>query len=157
LLQGFGSAVNGRNIRVQKNNVKVSDLQFRQQLIATVSAALNLYWDLVSFNADVRARKQEGATAQQLLENNPQEGKLGSLAEIEITRAEAQLYAGQQDLIVAQTNLLQQEVVLKNTLSRNGVANAGLIEARIIPLDKISVPERDDIRPIGELIQRALE
>ena len=40
LLQGFGSAVNGRNIRVQKNNVKVSDLQFRQQLIATVSATM---------------------------------------------------------------------------------------------------------------------
>ena len=34
LLQGFGRAVNGRNILVSKNNEKVSDLQFRQQLIA---------------------------------------------------------------------------------------------------------------------------
>ena len=50
LLYGFGSAVNGRNIRVQKNNLKVSDLQFKSQLITTISAVLNLYWDLVSFN-----------------------------------------------------------------------------------------------------------
>src|SRR5581483_3444836 len=64
LLQGFGSAVNGRNIRVQRNNVKVSDLQFKQQVITTVSAALNLYWDLVSFNADVRARREGVRTAQ---------------------------------------------------------------------------------------------
>src|SRR4051812_49033805 len=45
LLQGFGSAVNGRNIRVQRNNVKVSDLQFKQQVSTTVAAALNIYWD----------------------------------------------------------------------------------------------------------------
>ncbi len=59
LLQGFGSAVNGRNIRVQRNNVKVSDLQFKQQVITTVSAALNLYWDLVSFQRR-RARPPAG-------------------------------------------------------------------------------------------------
>jgi outer membrane protein len=50
LLNGFGAAVNGRNIRVQRNNLKVTDLQLKQQVITTVSAALNLYWDLVSFN-----------------------------------------------------------------------------------------------------------
>src|SRR5262249_10343614 len=59
LLQGFGRAVNGRNIRVQKNNLKVSDLQFKLQVITTVSAALNLYWDLVSFDEDARARRRE--------------------------------------------------------------------------------------------------
>ena len=46
LLYGFGSAVNGRNIRVQKNNIKVTNLQFKQQVATTVSAVLNLYWDL---------------------------------------------------------------------------------------------------------------
>ncbi|MGB7759022.1 MAG: TolC family protein, partial [Bryobacteraceae bacterium] len=78
LLQGFGRAVNGRNIRVQKNNVKVSALQFKQQLIATVSAALNLYWDLVSFDADARARLREVSTAQQLLDDNKRLVDLGT-------------------------------------------------------------------------------
>ena len=63
-------AVNGRNIRVQKNNLKVTDLQFKQQLITTISAVLNLYWDLVSFNQDLRAREQEVQTAQQLFDDN---------------------------------------------------------------------------------------
>lgn len=157
LLQGFGRAVNGRNIRVQKNNVKVSTLQFKQQVITTVSAALNLYWDLVSFDEDVRARRRGVATAEQLLKDNKRLVELGSAAPIEITRAEAQLYAAQQDLVTAETNMAQQETVLKNALTRNGVAEAGLANVHIVPLDKIEIPPSDEIRPGEDLIQEALK
>ena len=156
LLQGFGSAVNGRNIRVQKNNIKVNDLQFKQQVIATVSSALNLYWDLVSFNEDVRSRKQEVATAQQLLEDNKRQVTIGAIAEIEITRAEAQQFTSQQDLVVAETNLMQQETILKNYLSRNGIASANLADVHIVPLDTITIPPKDEVRPLEDLVQDAL-
>jgi outer membrane protein len=156
LLQGFGRAVNGRNIRVQRNNVKVSNLQFQQQVITTVSAVLNLYWDLVSFDEDVRARRQEVATAQQLLEDNKRQVQLGSLAEIEVTRAEAQLYSSQQDLVVSQTNLRQQEIILKNALCRNGISSAGLENVHVVPLDKIQIPASDELRPLPELVTQAL-
>lgn len=156
LLQGFGRAVNGRNIRVQRNNVKVSDLQFKEQVITTVSAALNLYWDLVSFSDDVRARQQEVDAAQQLLADNRRQVKIGALAEIEITRAQAQLYSSQQDLVVSQTNLQQQEIVLKNALCRNGISAAGLDSIHIVPLDKIEVPATDAVGPLQELVNQAV-
>ena len=155
LLQGFGSAVNGRNIRVQKNNLKFTDLQFKQQLITTVSAVLNLYWDLVSFNENVRARRQSQTTAQQLLDDNKRQVELGSLAEIEITRAESQLYATKQDLVVAETNYLQQETVLKNAISRGGVSAAGLATVRIVPLDRIVVPTADALKTADDLVKEA--
>jgi outer membrane protein TolC len=156
LLQGFGRAVNGRNIRVQRNNVKVSALQFKLQVIATVSSALNLYWDLVSFDADVRARQREVATAQQLLEDNKKLVQFGTAAPIEITRAESQLYTSQQDLVTAQTNLMQQETILKNYLSRNGVSDAGLTNLHIVPLEKFAIPDKDEPRPLEDLIHQAL-
>ena len=156
LLQGFGSAVNGRNVRVERNNLKVSNLQFQQQVMTTVAAALNLYWDLVSFNEDVRARRQEVATAQQLLEDNKRQVQLGSLAEIEVTRAESQLYSSQQDLVVSETNLQQQETILKNVLCRNGIAAAGLETIHIVPLDKIEIPPNDNLRAVPELVNEAL-
>src|SRR3984885_3233565 len=156
LLQGFGSAVNGRNIRVQRNNLKVSNLQFKQQVITTVAAALNLYWDLVSFNEDVRARRQEVVTAQQLLDDNKRQVQSGALAEIEVPRAEAQLYSSQQDLVVSETNLQQQEIVLKNALCRNGISAAGLDNVHVVPLDKIQIPASDEIRPVPELVNDAL-
>lgn len=157
LLQNFGRAVVGRNIRVQRNNVKVSMLQFKQQLIETVSAALNLYWDLVSFRADVNSRTREVGTAQQLLEDNRKQVGLGALAPIEITRAESQLYTSQQDLVTAETNLLQQETILKNYLSRNGIREAGLTNLRIVPLDNLVIPEKEEVRPLEDWVGEALE
>ena len=157
LLQGFGAPVNGRNIRVQKNNLKVMDLQFKNQLITTVSAILNLYWDLVSFRQDVEARQREVDAAQELLQDNRRQVELGALAEIEVTRAEAQVYSSQQDLVVSQTNLLQQETILKNALVRDGVVRANLSNVRVIPLDRIVIPESDNLRPLDELTQQAVE
>jgi outer membrane protein len=156
LLYGFGSAVNGRNIRVQKNNIKVSNLQFRQQVSTTVSSVLNLYWDLVEFWQDVRARQREVAAAEQLLNNNRKQAEAGTLAPIEVTRAEAQVYVSQQDLLVSQTNLLQQETVLKNAISRNGIANSSLLDAHIIPLDTITIPAKDETPPVDQLVEEAL-
>jgi outer membrane protein len=157
LLYGFGSAVNGRNIRVQKNNIKVTNLQFRSQVATTVSAVLNLYWDLVEFWDDVRARQRELTAAQQLLDNNRKQVDAGSLAPIEVTRAEAQVYVSQQDLLVSQTNLLQQETVLKNAISRNGIANSTLLDAHIVPLDTITIPVKDETPPVTQLVDQALE
>ena len=156
LLYGFGSAVNGRNIRVQKNNIKVTNLQFRQQVATTVSSVLNLYWDLVEFWDDVRARQRELAAAQQLLDNNRKQVTAGTLAPIEVTRAEAQVYVSQQDLLVSQTNLLQQETVLKNAISRDGIANSTLLNAHIVPLDSITIPATDQTPPMDQLVEQAL-
>jgi outer membrane protein TolC len=157
LLNGFGKSVLGRNIRVAKNQENVSDLQFKQQVITTVSAILNLYWDLVSFNEDLKARRDELATAQQLFEDNKKQVQIGTLAPIEVTRAESQVYASQQDLLVSQTNLLQQETVLKNALSRNGVASPTIAMVHVIPLDRVEVPEKEDIPPVEELVPEALK
>jgi outer membrane protein TolC len=157
LLQGFGSAVNTRNVRVQKNNLKVTDLQFKLQLITTVSAVLNLYWDLVAFQQDVQAREQAVKTAEQLFNDNKRMVEIGTLAEIEVTRAESQLYATRQDLVIAQTNLLQQETVLKNALSRSGVATSDIADVHVIPLERIVIPARDELAPVDQLVAEALE
>jgi outer membrane protein TolC len=66
------------------------------------------------------------------------------------------VYTSQQDLLISQTNLLQQETVLKNALSRNGVANPLLAEVHIVPLDTISVPAKDDLKPVPALVSDAL-
>jgi outer membrane protein TolC len=157
LLQGFGIAVNNRYIRVAKNNQKVSDLQLKRQVVTTISAILNLYWDLVSFNEDVRIREQALTTAQRLLEGNKRQTELGSLPKIEVTRAAAEVSSTKENLLIAQTNVAQQETVLKNALSRNGVASPWLDEVHVIPLDKINVPEKEELKQTGELIQQALQ
>jgi outer membrane protein len=156
LLYGFGTSVNNRTIRVARNNLKFSDLQFRQQLIVTVSAVLNLYWDLVAFDENVRVAQQALTTAQQLYEDNKKQVQIGTLAPIEVTRAEAEVATDNQNLLVAETNVLQQETILKNALSKNGVASPTLAEVRVVPLDHMAVPEQEKTAPLGTLVDEAL-
>jgi outer membrane protein len=155
LLQGFGPAVNSRYIRVAKNNREVSDLVFKQQVIATVSAIANLYWDLVSFNEDVRVKKQNLSTSEKLYNDNKKQVEIGTLAPIEIVRAEAEVASRQQDLTIAETRVLQQETILKNALSRTGVASPAIIESRIVPTDRIHMPDQEAIEPIQDLVANA--
>jgi outer membrane protein len=156
LLQGFGIAVNNRYIRVAKNNMKVTDLQVKRQVVTTVSAALNLYWDLVSFNEDLRIKGEALETAQKLHEDNKKQVAIGTLSAIEITRAAAEVSSSKENLLIAQTNVAQQETVLKNALSRNGVASPWLDDVHIVTVDRIQVPEKEDLKPNAELVEQAL-
>ena len=113
LLQGFGRTVNGRNIRISKNNREVSDLVFEQQVAETVSGVQNLYWDLVSFAAELRGREEDLRLAQRLYADNKRRVEIGTLAPIEIVRAEAEVAARQQDVELALTRLQLQGTLLK--------------------------------------------
>lgn len=156
LLSGFGFAVNHRGIRQAENSLKVQDYVFKQQVMTTVGGIISLYWDLVSFNEQVKVAEQALSTAQKLYEDNKKQVEIGTLAQIAIIQAEAEVATRQQDLTVAQTNVLQQETIIKNALSRNGVASPSLADAHIIPLDKIRVPDVEPIEPIQDLVAKAL-
>jgi outer membrane protein len=157
LLQARSRAVNSRYIRVARNNMKVTDLTVKLQVTTTISAVLNLYWDLVSFIDAVRIKEQALATAERLHEGNKKQVEIGALPAIEVTRAAVEVSSSKEDLLFAQTNVAQQEIVLKNALNRNSTQNTWLDDVHIIPLDHIEIPKTDEIRPISDLIQEALE
>jgi len=156
LLQGFQIGVNNRDIRIAKNNIKISNLQLKLQVATTVSAALNLYWDLVSFVDAVRIKEEALATSQKLYDDDREMVKIGSLPAVEVTRAAAQVSVSKEDLLIAQTNVQQQEIVLKNALSRNAMANQWLDQVHVVPLNHIEVPTTDDLKPLAELIPEAM-
>ena len=156
LLQGFHISVNNRDIRVARNNMKVSNLQLKQQVATTVSAALNLYWDLVSFIEAVRIKERALDTSQKLLEDDQKMVKIGALPTVEVTRAAAQVSVSKEDLLFAQTNVAQQEIVLKNALSRNAMTNTWLDDVHIVPLNPIEVPKEDEVTPLPDLIAEAM-
>lgn len=156
LLQGFGRGMNGRQIRIAKNNRELADLTFKAQVIATVSAVKDLYWDLVSYQENVKVQQDALAASQRLFDDNKKQVEVGTLAPIEVTRAEAEIAADQQLLTVAQTQLLQQETILKNALSRRGVVSPELANAHLIPIDRIVVPDVEPITPIQDAAALAL-
>jgi outer membrane protein TolC len=156
LLQGFGPAVNSRQIHIAKNNREVSDLTFKLQVETTVASVMELYWQLVALNDQVRVAQEAITSATRLYEDNKRQVEVGTLAPIEVTRAEAQIAAGQQQLVIAQTQVLQQETILKTALSRNGVASPLVADAHIIATDRINIPDVEPISPIQDMTAMAL-
>ena len=157
LLQGFRPAVNSRLIHIAKNNMRVSDLVFKQQVMTTVAAIMNLYWDLVALNEQVKVKRQAVELAQKLYNDNKKQVAIGTLAPIEIVRAEAEAAKNQQELTNAETQVLEQETVLKNALSRADVDDPLLAQVRIMPTDSIRVPDQPQVIPIQDMYSTALQ
>jgi outer membrane protein len=157
LLQGFGIATNKRFIRIALNNEKIADLTFRQQLVATVSAVMRLYYDLVSVNQDVEVKQQTLKSAETLLENNQVQVDVGTLAPIEVVRAQAEVARSRQALTNSESLVLQQEVILKNFLSRRGTEDPEIRSARIVATDRIHIPDKEAPQELEELVQQAFK
>jgi outer membrane protein len=155
LLQGFGFGVQKRFIRIAKNNREISDVAFRQQVETTVSQIENIYWDLVNAYEDVQVKQRSLALAQKTLSDNQKQVQIGTLAPIEVVRAESVVATDTQDLIVSQTNLQLQELLTKNALSRS-LQGPALMSARVIPTDTTELPENEPVVPVQDLLNQAL-
>src|SRR5438132_1519263 len=140
LLNGFGRSVNTRNIRIAKNNRKIADWAFTQQAITTVTNTITAYWELVFARENVRVQEQAVTVAQKLYNDNKKQLEIGTMAPLDVTRAESELATDRQNLIVAQTAQLQQTQVLKNAISKNPLA-PNMINVEIIPTDLPTRPE----------------
>ncbi len=155
LLRGFGFSVNRRYIHIARNDEKISDLLFQQQVIATVAGIIRLYTDLVSLIEDVQVKQETLALSQRLYQDNKEKVDQGTLAPIEVVRAQAQIAASLQDLANSQGFELQQELLVKTVLTRRGTADPLLRDARIVATTPIDVPVKEDIRPVQDLVTDA--
>ena len=155
LLQGFGFLANTRFIRIAKNNREISDVAFRLQIITTVDQVENLYWNLVYAYENVRVQQEALAFAQRTLEDNKKQVQFGTLPPIQVVSAQSTVSTDQQNVILAQTNLELQELLMKNALSRN-LEDPVLAGAEVIPTSTMQLPPQEPVVPMQELINDAL-
>jgi len=156
LLRGFGASLNRRFIRIAGNEQKIGSLLFQQQLISTVYGVVRLYTDFVALVQDEQVKHETLTTAEKLLADTKAQVEEGTLAQVELTRANAQVFSARQDVINARGLREEQEAILKNVLTRRGNQDPLVAASRIIPTDTLSIPEKDEIRPMQDLIADAL-
>ncbi|HMF74952.1 MAG TPA: TolC family protein [Bryobacteraceae bacterium] len=156
LLRGFGRELNLRYLRIAAINQKITRLVFYQQLISTVYGVARLYYDLVSLNESAAVKRQSLQAARKLAEDDAAQVEQGTLAPLELTRANALVTSSQLDLIQSEGLVHQQEVILKSQLARQGSADPILLNLPIVPTDVIAIPAVDDLKPIDALVADAL-
>lgn len=155
LLAGFGFEPNLRYLRIARNNKKISDIAFKDQVIATVTQIENMYWDLVSAYEQTQVNEQSSSFAQQTLENARKQLKLESVPEMDVLRAEAEVSKRDQDLTVARTSLQLQETLMKNAITKS--LDDPVLEAiPVVPTDRTESVQPQASQSIQDLISEAL-
>jgi outer membrane protein len=155
LLQGFGVKLNDRGIRIARLNTGGSLESFRSQLLDLVANVLNGYWDLVSAGDEFRARQRSQENTQRFFEDTQKEIAAGAIPRVELSRAAAEVATRRQDLVVSQANLRLRENALKEMLVRT--PDPAVEAAEILPLDRIEIPETDDLPGLRQLVATAME
>jgi outer membrane protein TolC len=155
LLAGFGFGPNLRYLRIAKNDKKISDIAFKDQIVATVTQIENIYWDLVSAYEQTQVNEQSSAFARQTFDNAKKQLQLESIPEIEVLRAEAELSKRDQELTVARTSLQFQETLMKNAITKS--LDDPVLEAMpVVPTDHMQDAPMEAVPQIQDLISSAL-
>jgi outer membrane protein TolC len=155
LLQGFGPAPNMRFIHIAKNNRESTDVAFRLQVITTIDQIQSMYWDLVYAYENVRVNRESLTFAQKTMSDTKKQVEIGTLAPIEVVRAQSTVAGDQQALTLAETNLQYQQLLMKNALSRT-LVDPTLADAEVIPTSTMQLPDQEPVVPIQDLVNDAL-
>ena len=155
LLQGFGFPSNSRFIHIAKNNRELTDVAFRLQIITTVDQIENMYWDLVYAYENARVQNESLAFAQKTLSDTQKQVDIGSLAPIEVVRAQSTVAQDQQLVTTAQTNLQLEQLLMKNALTRT-LKDPVMATAEVVPTSTMDIPQQEPVIPTEDLINDAL-
>ena len=155
LLQGFGVGLNTRFILQAKNDRRITDSAFRQQVIYTISQVENIYWTLVSAYENEQSKERALQQSTQLSADNRKQLEIGTLAPLDVVNSDATVASDKQALILAQSNLEYQQLLMKQAIARD-LADPQLANAPVIPTDRVGLdrlPEEDT--GVEDLVQQA--
>jgi outer membrane protein TolC len=105
LLRGLGRNANLWRWTVASNTAQSSQAQFRRSVIDTLAVSEESYWDLNFAIMQLRTSRFALKVAQDFLEQNKVKVRVGTLAPIEITQAEAQVADRNEAVIIAEAGL----------------------------------------------------
>ncbi|MFZ1136243.1 MAG: TolC family protein [Candidatus Korobacteraceae bacterium] len=156
LLQGFGFNSNLRWIRIARNDRAIMDAAYQNQIMNTVSQIENIYWDLVNAYENVQVQQRALELADKTLSDTQKQVDIGTLAPITVVQAKSSVATAQQNLIVAQTNLQLEQLLMKNAVTRNNT-DPILATAPVIPTDTLQIKEAFQTPSVEDLIDSALK
>lgn len=153
LLAGFGLSSNERYIRIARRNAQITDLVFKQQVIATVTQTENIYWDLVDAYEDEQIKEQALGFANQTLSDDQKQLELKAIPAMQVMTDQSAVATAEGALTVARANLRLNELLMKNQLTK--VDDAAIDEMPVVPLDLQGQPDPNATKNIDDLIAEA--
>ena len=153
LVRGLKFDNNRRLIEIAKKNLSLTDAQFRQRAIETITSVQRAYWDLVFALRNLQVQRDAVRDARSQLEHNKRMVDEGMLAPIDVVAAESQVAGFEQTLFTALEEVGRTENNLKNLIAVN--READLWSLAVVPTDSVDLAPPAITLP--EALKAALE
>jgi len=135
LLRGLKFDNSRRQIEIARKNLSLTDAQFRQRAIDTITNVQRAYWDLVFALRSLQVQRDAVTVARTQLEHNKRLVEQGQLAPIDVVAAEAQISTFEQGVFSALESVSRAENNLKNLIAEN--QKAPIWTESLVPTDPI--------------------
>jgi outer membrane protein len=144
LLKNFWTDSGRTAIQVAKKDLKISELEFENQVRLVIRDVIRNYYELIYARELVKVREKALELAQALLAQNREKVRVGVLAPLDEKQAEAQAATSLADLLAARRQVAFQENLLKNLITDHYESWYG---QGIEPTDSlVAVPQVFDLR-----------
>jgi len=137
LWRGLKIDNNRRQIAIARKNLSLTDAQFRQRAIDTITSVQRAYWDLVFALRSLQVQRDAVTVAQTQLTHNKRLVQEGQLAPIDIVAAEAQISTYEQGVFSALEDVSRAENNLKNLIAEN--QSSPIWIESIVPTDPVDL------------------
>jgi outer membrane protein TolC len=134
LLRNFKIDSTRQQVLVSRKNREISDVQLQETISATMRNVKNAYWDLVYALNNLAVQRQSLQLAQQSFRDNRARVEIGTMAPLDIVRAEAEVAQREEAVIVAELAIRRQEDQLRALIS-NPVDQPEFWNVRLEPTD----------------------
>jgi outer membrane protein len=113
LLRGFKIDINRAQFRISKKNQEITDVQLRQQIVATSRAVRLAYWTLVGARYNLGVAQASLDISRQTLRDNRTRVEVGTMAPIDVVGAEAEVARNEESAIIAAAQIDEAEDSLR--------------------------------------------
>ncbi len=153
LFRGLRFDNSRRLIEIAKKNLKLTDAQFRQRAIETITNVQRAYWDLAFALRNLQVQRDAVRDSRVQLEHNKRLVTEGALAPIDVVAAEAQVAGFEQSLFSSLEEVSRAENSLKNLIAEN--RQAEIWRLSLVPTDSVDLAPPDVSLP--EALKAAME
>lgn len=119
LLRDFWIDSGRLNIKLRKQDLKVSEHSFRLLTMDVIQRVALAYYDLIAAQDQVKTRQKALELAKQLVSENKKKVEVGTLAPLEERQAESQEATVRAELTAAQFRVQQAENLLKSLITHD--------------------------------------
>ena len=137
LWRGLKFDNNRRQIEITRKNLSLTDAQFRERAIDTITNVQRAYWDLVFALRSLQVQRDAVDVARTQLTHNKRLVEQGQLAPIDIVASEAQISTYEQNVFSALEEVSRAENNLKNLIAEN--QNAAIWSESVVPVDPVDL------------------